>query len=109
MRTSLFVMLALCFIACSNICMESYEKFRPKSYYFKAQKKYLQNDKIFIIEGSNPNGTHESFREVDFRDLYDLTDIGDTIMKKAGSLNVLLIKRDTTIVIKAFCNGQELN
>lgn len=78
---------------------------RPKSFSFKVEKKYRDGRDI-IIEGYGNNGTYETFKEPGFYDLYHAVDVGDSIKKVSGKLNVVLIKNNKVIDYPCYCYGE---
>lgn len=46
----------------------------------------------------------KSFGGVSFYDLYDLVDIGDSLIKKSGSLDFKIVKKDTIIYYLPNCS-----
>ncbi|MET3877632.1 hypothetical protein [Chitinophaga sp. OAE865] len=97
----------LCLAACGDTCMKFVNtELRPQSFHFAMKEKHIEQVKVKVMSGKSKAGQEEMFKVIGFRDLYEAAEVGDTISKIAGETFVHLIKRDTTLAFKCYCNGE---
>ncbi len=99
------ISLQLIIFSCDDICKQYLEKtFRPLSYNMVVTRKYIDT-KFYRIIGKDSSGIIDTTEEgaID-GDVYEQIEIGDTIFKKKGNLDIILIKKDTVITFPNFCN-----
>lgn len=89
-------------------CYTYANKFRAKSYNFVLDRKATEEARFSTFYGKDSAGFQQVFREVAFTEMYELAQSGDTIIKLAGSTDVKLITKDTSIVYHYYCSGQPL-
>ncbi|NVN95612.1 MAG: hypothetical protein HXX18_10065 [Bacteroidetes bacterium] len=91
--------------SCTNVCQECLEKkFRPLEYNMVVTGKYI-DVKFYKAIGREASGKIDTTEESAlFQDIYNIIEIGDTLRKEKGKLDVYIIKKDTTYVFPYFCN-----
>jgi hypothetical protein len=70
----------------------------------KVTKKFRDRGINFI--GYNKNNHEVEFSEFDFWGIYDYVEIGDSVVKELGKAEILLIKKDTTMIFPFKCHGK---
>ena len=93
----------------SNICKNYVENvFRKQNYDLKIIDKYSY-DRYYRIIGISKNGQKDTTEEGAVRDdLFKQAEIGDTLLKESGKLELYLKKRDTIIEYPCYCNGKRI-
>ncbi len=93
------------FNACSNICQEYLNTtFLPLEYKMVVTGKYIDS-RFFRIIGRENSGIIDTTQEsAILEDEYNQINIGDSLIKKKNSLDVTIIKKDTTIVTPHYCH-----
>jgi len=65
-----------------------------------------KDNRDFIFSGLDKNNHFIEFKEPQYWDIYDLVEVGDTLLKKIGEPDLILIKKDTTLVFPLLCGGR---
>ncbi|MEZ2444309.1 hypothetical protein AB6805_21445 [Chitinophaga sp. RCC_12] len=106
-RILLAAYIILGLVSCGDTCMKyANTELRPQSFHFGMKEKQMEQVKVKVITGRNKDGKNEAFRTIGFPDLFEAAEVGDTVTKKAGETFIRLIKKDTVLTFKYYCNGQ---
>jgi len=97
----LFVLL---FAACNN-CYDIKRHVETLDYKFVVTEKSKDN-RYIIFKGYDRKKNKILFIEGEVWGIYDSVEIGDTLLKKKGEADLVLIKKDTTIVFPFMCGGR---
>lgn len=103
-RLFVLAIVFFCF-SCNNYCKSYLENvFRPLDYKMVVTGKYIDT-RFYMVIGRDTSGVIDTTEEnaID-KDVYGLIEIGDTLFKEKGKLELYLIKRDTTLVFPNFCD-----
>jgi hypothetical protein len=99
--------ISLCCLSCGNCEDFANENFRPLQYRFRIETREKNyEEKHTRITGKNKEGKIEVFQEIGRKEIYEASAIGDTLVKEKGSLSVYILKKDTTLIFPAICNGK---
>ena len=102
------VILFLTIIVLSN-CMSTKEEIKQYAKglecCFMVTKK-SEDNRYFIFTGYNKNNKYVEFQIGQSWNIYDFVESGDTILKKTGETNFILIKKDTTLVFPLMIHGE---
>ncbi len=109
-KTAKFGMLlgvSFLFSNCVN-CGSGYSKeIKERKVYGVIKSQYLDkenhNTPTFVLGEDN-----KILTLIGLRDLFLVSNVGDTILKDTGSLNYKLIKSDTILIFNVKCNGKPL-
>ncbi|MET3877633.1 hypothetical protein [Chitinophaga sp. OAE865] len=103
----LFVLYITLLLGTCDTCKKyANNELRPQSFHFAMKEKHIEEVKVKVLTGKNKDGKNEMFRSIGFLNLFDAAEVGDTIVKKAGETFVYLIKKDTVLTFKYYCNGE---
>ena len=99
-----FAIVFFCF-SCDDSCKYYLENvFRPLDYKIVVTGKYIDT-RFYRVIGREPSGVIDTTEEnVIDKDVYAVIEIGDTLFKEKGKLELYLIKKDTTLVFPNFCD-----
>ena len=97
----LFVLL---FAACNN-CYDIKRHVETLEYKFVITEK-SEDNRFIEFNGFDNNNSKKKFKELEVWGIYDSVEIGDTLFKKKGEADLILIKKDTTIVFPFMCGGR---
>ena len=100
--------LSLFCIICLNSCYTCYDVKRhceTLSYSFMVTQKSKDN-RDFIFSGIDKNNRFIKFKEPQYWDIYDSVEVGDTLLKKIGEPDLILIKKETTLIFPLLCGGR---
>jgi len=75
------------------------------SYSFMVTQKSKDN-RDFIFSGIDKNNRFIKFKEPQYWDIYDSVEVGDTLLKKIGEPDLILIKKETTLIFPLLCGGR---
>jgi len=103
------IIIGICFliyIVYSSSSDRLKEHVQPLSYYFQITKK--NKGKFLEFEGYDENHYPVKFCEGEFWDIYNSVEIGDTLLKKKGETNLILIKKDTTLIFPLLWDGKQM-
>ncbi len=89
--------------SCGHSCREWAEVFRKENLQFKVYQKYRRGRDI-VIEGSNSE--KDVFQWGGWKELYESCHVGDSLVKVKGKTQVLLFKKDTTMIFPYKCQGE---
>jgi len=105
MLKSIFV-LGLVFIYSCGSCIQSAEEFRQKRNYFQVEKKYTRGGRYYTLTGNGIDNKPDTFSESGFGEMYESVGVGDTLLKELGKTQVVLIKKDSSLVYPYSCDGK---
>ena len=93
------------FYSCITTCED------VKKYYVAVHFEFVVTSKSdknrgFVFDGYEEKGNFNEFRIPRFWDFYDFVEKGDSIIKKPGYKEIMLIKKDTTFTFPLMCGGQ---
>jgi hypothetical protein len=89
----------------SPTCFDYCDKeIRKDKYNFCINKKYYEN-RYCMLEGFNSKGLIEKPKTHFGLEVYNAAEIGDTIKKISGKTEIILVKKDTTIIFPCLCGG----
>ena len=71
---------------------------------FKITEK--SKDKYIEFKGLDKNNIHVEFKEFENWNIYNFVEIGDTLYKELGKADLILIKKNTTLVFPLICGGK---
>lgn len=91
--------------SCLN-CQTYADEFRKKQYFFQVERKYIRNGRCYTLTGNGINNRPDTFSESGYSDLYNGTQVGDTLRKEFNKTQVVLIKKDTTLIFSYSCDGR---
>lgn len=104
-----FILISLCLFfftySCGPDCYFYKEEFRKLEYDFKISNKYKEGISL-VLEGKNKSGKKERFQQAAFYKLQKYAEVNDLIKKDSGSIELFLIKKDTTIKEMWLCHGE---
>jgi hypothetical protein len=98
------ILCTLIFTSCINTCEDVKKYSMTISYSFKVTEK--SRDKYIKFKGFDKNNNPIEFEEGEFWDIYNSVEIGDSIVKQLGKTEMILIKKDTTLVFPLMCKGK---
>jgi hypothetical protein len=94
------------FIFCScNNCYDYKRHVETLDYKFVITDKSKDN-RYIEFKGYDRKKNKILFNEGEVWGIYDSVEIGDTLLKKKGEADLVLIKKDTTIVFPFMCGGR---
>jgi hypothetical protein len=99
-----FLSFLFLFTACNN-CYDYKRHVETLDYKFVITEKSKDN-RYVEFRGSDKNKNKIIFNEGEVWGIYDYVEIGDTLLKKKGEADLVLIKKDTTIVFPFMCGGR---
>ena len=90
---------------CVN-CATLVENFREKDIEIIVSKKYIKYQKQINFEGVNMKGEPAYFDVIGFRPIYEIVEIGDTLIKKEGTLTLAIHRKDAILTHMINCDGK---
>jgi hypothetical protein len=102
--TILIALFLFLLIGCKSGCLEVREHCLSLNYYFMITAK--SKDRFIEFKGVDRNHNKVDFKEFEHWNIYNSVEIGDTLIKKSGETEILLIKNDTTLVFPLICEGK---
>lgn len=91
-----------------HYCEEDIDEIRSQVFNFKIQQKRFEQSRYYTLIGKNKNGQLEKFHNMGYKDLYEASDLGDSILKVKGEIHFKVIKPDTVLVFHYICDGRIL-
>lgn len=70
---------------------------------FKITEKY--QNKLIEFKGYDSNNKFSEFKDYEYWLIFEKAEIGDTLLKEKGKTDLILIKKDTTIIFPLMCGG----
>jgi hypothetical protein len=104
MRKFISFICILFFFSCNN-CYDIKRHIETLDSKFVITGKTKDN-RFIEFNGLNSNDKKINFKELEVWGIYDSVEIGDTLLKKKGEADLVLIKKDTTIVFPFMCGGR---
>jgi hypothetical protein len=89
---------------CKSGCQEVREYCLSLDYYFMITAK--SKDRFIEFKGLDKNNNHVEFKEFENWDIFGAVELGDTLVKKIGETEIILIKKDTTMLFPLICGGR---
>lgn len=102
--------LLLLFVTCFSSCYTCYDvkrQYEPLSCRFMVTKKSKDN-RFLEFNCSDSERKNINFKIGQHWDIYDSVEAGDTLLKKAGETDLILIKKDTTLIFPLLCGGRSV-
>lgn len=99
-----FLLFVLLFAACNN-CYDIKRHVETLEYKFVITEK-SEDNRFIEFKGFGHNNRKKQFKELEVWGIYDSVAIGNTLLKKKGEADLVLIKKDTTIVFPFMCGGR---
>jgi hypothetical protein len=90
-------------------CFDCYyfvNEFRKVKFQIILKKKFIKQQKVTCFEGVDFEGKRAFFEDVGFNDVYEIVQIGDTLIKVQGSADIKICKKDTCIINHRNCSGK---
>lgn len=81
--------------------------FRRESYQFKIETYRIEQGKNNILEGTNPLGNKEVFKNIGLSNVYDNAAIGDSLIKRNGSTDVIIVRDGRQTVYDCGCRKKD--
>ncbi len=102
-RIYILIILSLFFIKCST-CDDIKKHVQGLNCKFKVHEKY--RGQYIKIKGFDTLNKVVEFEEGEFWGIFDSIEINDTLLKELGKTELVLIKKDTTLVFPLKCRGK---
>lgn len=93
------------FYSCITTCDDVKRYYTSISYNFLVISKSDEH-RDFTFEGYDKKGVFNQLQISRFWSFYDYVEKGDSIVKISGNTELILIKKDTTLVFPLMCRGQ---
>ena len=90
--------------SCISPCEEVKTHCKTLNCSFKITEK--SKDRLIDFKGFDKNNIHAEFKEFEYWGIYNFVEIGDTLYKEFGKTDLILIKKDTTLVFPLYCRGK---
>jgi len=104
MRKIINTIFIFTFWSCNN-CYDYKRHVESLDYKFMITEKSKDN-RYIEFRGYDRKKNNIIFNEGEVWGIYDSVAIGDTLLKKKGEADLVLIKKDTTIVFPFMCGGR---
>jgi len=104
MNKILLLLLVTCLNSCYT-CSDVKRQYEPLSCRFMVTEKSKDNS-FFEFNGSVSKKKIINFKIGQHWDIYDSVEAGDTLLKRVGETDLILIKKDTSLVFPLLCGGR---
>jgi hypothetical protein len=84
-------------------CYDHANEFKKVNFQIILKKKFIKQYKVTCFEGVDFEGKRAFFEDVGFNDVYEIVQIGDTLIKVSGSADIKICKKDTCIINHRYC------
>ena len=105
MNKKILLFLFVIFFSSCYTCYDVKRQYEPFSCRFMVIEKSKDN-RFLEFNGSDSKKKHVNFKIGQHWDIYDSVEVGDTLLKKTGETDLILIKKDTTLVFPLMCGGR---
>jgi hypothetical protein len=99
-----FILTGILFAAC-NDCRYYAKEFKKEQYQIIIKEKFIKDAKVICFTGVSFTGDKVLFEHIGFWDLYQVAEIGDTLIKEPGHTEIKLCKKDASIIYPWYCQG----
>ena len=103
-KNLLLLFFVICFSSCYT-CSDVKRQYEPLNCRFMVTEKSKDN-RFDEFNGFDCKKVSVNFKIGQHWDIYDSVQVGDTILKRTGETDLILIKKDTTLVFPLLCGGR---
>ena len=73
---------------------------------FKQKVTEKSKDRLIFVRGITEENKIVEFKEFEYWGIYEYIELGDTLYKEFGKTELVLIKKDSTLIFPLYCDGE---